>query len=272
MTMVSYAQDGEDVLLRRAFPDERGGFYVDVGANDPVSNSVTKHFYDRGWRGVNVEPIPGLHARLCAARPGDINLNLGLADRTGELTFFESPELPGWSTFSPALAAAYRERRLELREYPIPITTLAHVCSEYVSGPIDFLKVDAEGFEREVLAGADWDRWRPRLVVVEDAWPERWEHLLLDAGYLLAHRSRLNRFYARVEDAHLADALRAPLSPADDFVWHRHAQVLAAMTERFDRGEDFGPSALRAVLWLRRQATRHPVLASACRKVMRAVG
>ena len=269
MTMVSYAQDGEDVLLRRAFPDDRIGCYVDVGANDPVIDSVTKHFYDRGWQGVNVEPISDLCGRLRDARPRDINLNLGLSDREGQLTFFESPDLPGWSTFSPDLAASYRDRRMTLREHQIPVTTLAQVCDEHVQGSIDFLKVDAEGLEREVLSGGDWTRWRPRIVVVEDAWPERWEHLLLDAGYLLAHRSRMNRFYVRVEDGHLADSLRTPLCPRDHFVRHRHAQVLAAMTESFERGEDFGPAALRVALWLRRQAVRHPSLALACRKFMR---
>jgi len=272
MTMVSYAQDGEDVLLRRAFSDDRVGCYVDVGANDPVLDSVTKHFYDRGWQGVNVEPISALCRRLRVARPRDVNLNLGLSDREGQLTFFESPELPGWSTFSPELASSYRDRRMTLHEYQLPVTTLARVCAEHVRGPIDFLKIDTEGFEREVLAGGDWTHWRPKIVVVEDAWPERWEHLLLNAGYLLAHRSRMNRFYARVEEGHLAEALRSPLGPDDDFVRHRHAQVLAAMTDRFDRGEDFGPTALHIALWLRRQATRYPSLASACRKVMRSVG
>jgi FkbM family methyltransferase len=268
MTMVSYAQDGEDVLLRRAFPDGRVGCYVDVGANDPVQDSVTKHFYDRGWRGVNVEPIPALHGRLLEARPRDVNLNLGLSDREGRLLFYEAPERPGWSTFSAGLAASYRDRGLKLREDSIPVTTLARLCEENALGPIDFLKVDVEGFEREVLVGGDWTRWRPRIVVVEDAWPDRWEPFLLEAGYLLAHRSRMNRFYVRVEDGHLAEVFREPLGPADDFVWHRHARVLAAMTERFDRGEDFGPAALRVALWLRREATRHPVLASACRKVL----
>ena len=270
--MVSYAQDGEDVLLRRVFPADRSGFYVDVGANDPIQDSVTKHFSDRGWRGVNVEPIASLCDRLRDARPHDINLNVGLADREGFLTFHESPELPGWSTFSAGLAASYRDRRLELREYHVPVTTLASVCAAHVSGPIDFLKVDAEGFEREVLAGADWSRWRPRVVVVENAWPERWEHLLLDAGYLHALQSRLNRFYVRVEDEHLAELLQAPLGPADDYVRHRHAQLLAELTERFDSGEDFGPATLKVALWLRRQATRHTHLAAVYRQVRRLVG
>jgi FkbM family methyltransferase len=268
MTMISYAQDGEDVLLRRVFPDGSVGRYLDVGANDPVLGSVTKHFYDRGWRGVNVEPIPGLFDRLRADRPRDVNLNLGLSDREGLLTFYESPAIPGWSTFSAGLAASYRDRRIELREHAVPVTTLALVCEEHVGGPIDFLKVDVEGFERQVLAGNDWVRWRPRIVVIEDAWPESWEPLILGAGYLLARRTRMNRYYVRAEDEHLASLLWAPLGPDDDFVRHRHARMLASMTERFDSGEDFGPAALRISLWLRRQAARHPGLASACRKVM----
>ena len=272
MTMISFAQDGEDVLLRRVFPVARSGFYIDVGANDPIQDSVTRHFYDRGWHGVNVEPIAGLCGRLRDARPHDINLNLGLSDRDGQLTFHESPDLPGWSTFSAGLAASYRDRGMELREYQVPVTTLANVCAEHVRGPIDFLKVDAEGLEREVLAGGDWTRWRPRIVVVENAWPEHWEHLLLDSGYLLARQSRMNRFYTRVEDGHLADRLQAPLGPQDDYARHRHAQLLATMTERFESGEDFGPATLKVALWLRRQATRHTRLAAVSRKILRAIG
>ena len=218
---------------------------------------------------MNIEPIPQLHDQLRAARPLDINLNIGVADRAGELTFYEANEIPGWSTFSPKLAASYRDRGIQLQEYPIRVRTLAEICDEHELGPIDFLKVDAEGFEREVLAGADWNRWRPRLVVVEDAWPAQWEHLLLDAGYFLVRQATLNRFYARLEDGHLAETFRAPLGPTDDFIWHRHAQVLSAMTHRFDSGEDFGLASLRVSLWLRRQAIRHPRLASACRKIMR---
>jgi len=272
MTMISYAQDGEDVMLRRVFPEDRTGFYIDIGANDPVINSVTKHFYDRGWRGINVEPISDLCDRLHATRPYDINLNLGVSDRVGQLTFHESPDLPGWSTFSTELARSYRDRRMTLREYPIPVTTLAHICEEHVTGSIDFLKIDAEGFEREILTGNDWTRWRPKVVVVEDAWPDRWEHLLIDAGYVLAHRSKMNRFYTRVEDGPLAERLRPPLGSDDDFVRHRHTQVLVAMNHRFDAGEELSPAALRFALWLRRQAKKHPVLISVCEQVIRSVG
>ena len=78
--MISYAQNREDVLLARVFHDVKAGFYVDVGANDPEHCSVTKHFYDLGWRGINFEP-GRVFEKLAAARPRDINLNVAASDR-----------------------------------------------------------------------------------------------------------------------------------------------------------------------------------------------
>ena len=155
MTMISFAGDQEDVLLARVFRDKVDGFYVDVGANDPVTCSVTKHFYDHGWHGINIEPIPRLHDRLRAARPRDVNLNVGLADRGGQLTFHECPAIDAWSTFSREVADHHRSRGVEVQEYPVPVTTLAEICAQHVRGEIDFLKIDVEGLEREVIAGGD---------------------------------------------------------------------------------------------------------------------
>src|SRR4051812_41620263 len=98
MKFLSYAQNAEDVLLRRAFPHD-DGFYIDAGANDPTFHSVTKALYDLGWSGVNIEPIPELHRRLGVDRPRDVNLWSGVSDQQGELTFFECPTRDGWSTF-----------------------------------------------------------------------------------------------------------------------------------------------------------------------------
>ena len=61
MRFISYAQNNEDVLLWRALGHVRDGFYIDVGANDPVEHSVTKAFYDAGWRGISIEPLPAFH-------------------------------------------------------------------------------------------------------------------------------------------------------------------------------------------------------------------
>jgi hypothetical protein len=108
MTMVSYAQNHEDVLLRRVFPDGTNGFYIDVGANDPVLDSVTKHFYDRGWHGINIEPQSGPYKRLCAERSNDLNLKIGLSNRDATLELSECTAHDGVSTFSPDLVDMWR--------------------------------------------------------------------------------------------------------------------------------------------------------------------
>ncbi|MGH9038853.1 MAG: FkbM family methyltransferase, partial [Acidimicrobiia bacterium] len=101
MTIRSYAQNYEDVLLTRVFPPGLTGFYIDVGANDPVQHSITKRFYDQGWHGINIEPARSPFERLVAARPRDVCLNVGLSDEPGQLSFYELPaESVGGSTFS----------------------------------------------------------------------------------------------------------------------------------------------------------------------------
>jgi FkbM family methyltransferase len=269
MTMISYGQDHEDVMLHRVFPGGVIGYYIDVGANDPVVDSVTKHFYERGWRGINIEPIPEMYERLRADRPRDINLNIGLANRGGRLTFYESPEKPGWSTFSAALAGEYRLGGLELREREIPVTTLARVCEDHLEGPVDFLKVDVEGFEREVLEGADFRRWRPRVVLVENASADRWEPILLGADYLPAACTAINRFYVRSEDRSLVPAFREPVSPRDDFVTYKQVRMIRDLNERTPLRADFGPGTLSLACWLHREAARYPRLRSAYKRLVR---
>ena len=83
MTFISYAQNYEDVMLWRALKHIDKGFYVDVGANDPIIDSVTAAFYERGWRGINIEPMRSYHEHLCAARPLDINFRLPRPTRKG---------------------------------------------------------------------------------------------------------------------------------------------------------------------------------------------
>ncbi len=229
VTMTSYAQNHEDVLLDRVFPRGIPGFYIDIGANDPVRDSVTKHFYDLGWRGVNVEPGTHPFELLSAARERDVNLNVGVSDEPGELTFFEyPPELSGASTFSAEQAARHRDSGFASVERKVPTITLAQLCEEHVTGPIDFLSIDVEGLERQVIAGGDWTRWRPRVVVVEATLPattvpthEEWEPLLLAADYVFAAFDGLNRYYVASEDgsehARLAAVLAVPVNVTDNY-------------------------------------------------------
>ena len=158
--VISYAQNFEDVLLTRVFGDRTSGFYIDIGAMDPVDGSVTKTFYDRGWRGINIEPDVRFHERLAAARTRDINLLMALGESDDVLTFYQFED-QGISTFNVHFRDYFAERGRAWTEAAIPVRTLGDVCREYVREPIDFLKIDAEGWEGPIIRGGDWGRYPP---------------------------------------------------------------------------------------------------------------
>jgi FkbM family methyltransferase len=221
---ISYAQNGEDIRHNRAFPPPSRGFYIEVGAYDPVELSITKLFYDRGWRGISVEPSPTQHAKMTAARPDDKILNLALSDHDGRMTFHESVGV-GLSTLQKEDADRFARDGYKRKSYDVQVRTLASVCDEYVRGPIDFLTVDVEGHEEAVLRGADFSRFRPKVAIVEATQPrsnkpshEGWEPLLLAADYEYVTFDGVSRFYVAKEHHDLAAALAIPPSALDEYV------------------------------------------------------
>jgi FkbM family methyltransferase len=283
MAMISYAQNHEDVLLQRAFPDAKDGFYIDVGANEPIADSVTKHFYERGWHGINIEPGIGPYERLCADRKNDINLNVGLSNCESASELIEFPANPSLSTFSPEMASTWRHLELETIKRTVPVTTLAQVCEVYVDRPIDFLKIDVEGHERDVIEGGDWGRWRPRVVLVEAMWPERWEHLILAADYLFVIFDGLNRYYVRAEDRQLSSALNAPANPRDNYIpahYHFTIEQLKGqlghsqrmndeLSTQLSAYKDLGPTAIDVARRLHCMAARFPRFSRAAKRIAR---
>lgn len=244
MSFISYAQNNEDVLLWRALRHVEGGFYIDVGANGPVEDSVTKAFYDAGWCGINIEPMPLMHQALLEARPRDLNLALAAGAAKGELTLYDIPSVNGWASAEPAVAAAHRADGLEVAELTVPVQTLATICTEHVKGEIHFLKIDVEGFEGEVLRGMDFARWRPWVLVVEATLPnsrvsahEGWEPLVTGQRYRFVWFDGLNRYYVAEEHAELAAAFGVQPNFFDDFVTYRQHEALA--------GVDYLTEALR---------------------------
>jgi FkbM family methyltransferase len=204
--MISYSQNFEDVVLNRVFQDVACGFYVDVGANHPVNDSVTKHFYDEGWSGINVEP-GRIYATLAAGRPRDLNLNLVASDVAGEVSFYEGTA-PGMAGVAATLPESIRRFDGDRRASTKPALPLKDILALHAAGRvIEFLSIDVEGHERAVIAGNDWSRFRPRVLVIESTLPgtptpchENWEDLLLAADYRFAYFDGLNRFYLRAED------------------------------------------------------------------------
>ena len=224
MSFVSYAQNFEDVMLWRALRHVENGFYIDVGANDPAVDSVTKAFYERGWHGINIEPLPSHHRDLEEERPRDINLQCAAGAVNGEIEVWEC-DVRGWATASAGVVAQHTANGHSGAFHKVPVSQLTDICDHHVSGQIHFLKIDVEGFEKSVIDGMDFSRFRPWILVIEATRPnsteeihDEWEGNVLSAGYVLAYTDGLNRFYVAQEHAELLNSLRYPPNVFDGFI------------------------------------------------------
>jgi len=222
-----YSQEGEDWILYSALKHVDKGFYIDVGANDPWDISVTKFFYERGWSGINIEPLVEEYDLLCEDRPRDINLNMGAGNIDGEMKFYvmgtgttcdvDTVNDPEWTT--------YKERE-SLITRTIPVKRLSNIINELVkekNQEIHFCKIDVEGFERNVLEGIDFNRHRPWIMVLESAFPgsnrrlchDKWEDVLATNGYELAFVAGINRYYVDLKASSQYETLKANFNSID---------------------------------------------------------
>ena len=247
MKFVSYAQNFEDVILHRALKDVERGFYIDVGAHDPVFDSVTKAFYELGWRGINIEPIEFFYKKLLRDRPEDRNLQLALSDKVAQQEFFEMTN-SGLSTFDETIALRHeRDFGFGISRYFVPTDTLTNVCHEYLTGNnqnIHFLKIDVEGAEELTLRGLDLKKIRPWIILVESTAPmtqesthQSWEPLIIANKYHFVYFDGLNRFYIADEHPELDDRFLAPPNIFDHFVAGKNHWLLALEIEERKRLE-----------------------------------
>lgn len=198
---ISYAQYNEDVILLALLSDVNNGVYVDIGANYPIEDSVTKLFYKNGWSGINIEPIPYIFEMLKKDRPNDINLNIGISSKEGELDFFENKAMPGHSSFDQSKAKHFNDDKTS--KYKVKIKTLKDVLKANNVKNINFLKIDVEGFEDEVVAGNDWSVYRPEVICIESSDEEAsWEKTLKNNQYKFFINDGLNAYYVAEESWH----------------------------------------------------------------------
>jgi FkbM family methyltransferase len=209
---VSYAQRFEDLYLLRCFGERADGFYIDIGSGHPVYDNVSFAFYLKGWRGITVEPNPWLAQLSRAVRPRDLHVETLVGAAQGEATLHVVREFHGLSTMIPGNAqAALHEFGKASDAIRVPVTTLADICAGRAPPAFEFLKIDVEGAEKDVLVGADLRRYRPKVVVVEalapttlaPAW-EQWEAILTRQGYRYVWFDTLNRYYLAEEAGELA--------------------------------------------------------------------
>lgn len=173
----SWSQEGEDRILFRLFERKTTGFYVDVGAHHPKRFSNTYLFYRRGWKGINIDAMPGSMALFKRMRPRDINLEVGVGVRTETLTYnmFSDPAFNG---FSDNLSQTRDESVMSARligTQLVHVRLLSDILMEHidVNAKIDFMSVDVEGLDLDVLSSNDWSRFRPTILLVEvleDPW------------------------------------------------------------------------------------------------------
>jgi FkbM family methyltransferase len=250
---LSYTQNMEDYHLWLAFGGQRNGTYIDIGAGHPIADNVSFFFYERGWQGLVVEPqrnLVDLHTRL---RPRDISVCALIGTRSGLTDFHVFHPFHGLSTTSEKYANVARSLGAEYQTIQIPMISLAELCKEYAVTTIDFLKIDVEGAEADVLMSGDWDRYRPKAVVVEAITPvsgepswEEWEPFLLAQGYRFALFDTLNRFYVAEEQQQIAARFPAERAPWDSV---RHMYEIGRAPENRNHPEHALTRVLASGFW-----------------------
>ena len=170
----SYSQEGEDMVIRSFFEGMKNykGYYVDVGAHHPYRYSNTLHFYQKGWRGINIEPTPGGIKLFNIFRRKDINLNIGISDKKDKLTFycFNEPALNGFSKEHSEEINTTSKRYKIIKEAIVETYPLADVLDKYLPAgqKIDFLTIDVEGLDLQVLKSNNWEKYKPSYILAED--------------------------------------------------------------------------------------------------------
>jgi FkbM family methyltransferase len=245
--MISYAQNAEDVVLWRALgATQPTGYFIDVGAGHPIFDSVTKAFSLAGWGGIHVEPMHRECELLREDRPSEVVMEVALSRAPGRLTLYEAPmDNRGASTLVADVAEEQIRLGYDFHPVEVEVDTLASVFAR-AAAVVDFLKIDVEGAEEDVIAGGDWDRFHPRVVVVEATKPQTsepshwsWEPNLLAHGYRFALFDGLNRFYAHEDEGdELFDALSKPANVLDGYDPYRYVAELDGAKDYISSLED----------------------------------
>lgn len=202
------SQCGEDLILESLMSNQKNGFYVDVGANHPIKFNNTLLFYKKGWNGINIEPNNSRMWLFNFLRRRDVNLNVGIGKKKSEIDFYVFKEST-LSTFEKTASDEYQKMGHNLKKtIRIQISPLREILETYAKGKeIDILSIDTEGFDMEVLESNDWNKFRPRFLIIEtleyrnDGKGKKLNYLfdpyLEKNGYRIAAETYINTIYEK---------------------------------------------------------------------------
>ncbi|MAN65813.1 MAG: hypothetical protein CME91_04075 [Hyphomonadaceae bacterium] len=235
---VSYAQQFEDVMLWRALKDVSNGAYIDIGANDPVVDSVSLLFYEKGWRGMHVEPMPEFAQRLREAREDEEVLEAAVGESDGEIELYSFGGT-GLTTSIRQHAERHQKDGRAVELIKVPCLPLSKIFERFNRRHVHWLKIDVEGMEGAVLETWGESQIRPWIVVVESTLPnsqspayESWEHELTGRGYSFAYFDGLNRFYVHEDHQDRATAFSLPPNFFDYFSLSEHSPFSGHVAEK----------------------------------------
>jgi hypothetical protein len=228
--MISYAQNFEDVILWRALKHIKTGRYIDIGAWDPVVDSVSMFFYAQGWRGIHVEPNPFYSKKLREARPDEAVIEAAIGDCTAPTTLFVI-ENTGLTTSSEKFRDEHKLKGFTSETIKVPTRTLASIFDEVGEKEIHWLKIDAEGMEENVIRSWGNNPARPWIVVVESTLPSTDIEVsyglneLTALGYTNVYFDALNKFYVHKLHPELLSSFRHGPNVFDDFIRADHNKM-----------------------------------------------
>ena len=191
----SFSEYFEDLILYTALFDAKDKYYIDIGAFDPISVSVTKILYLKGWHGINIEPQSQKIELFKKDRPNDINLEMTVGEKNGIVKLYINDQCTTiHKKYSEGINNAIK----------VKMDTMSNICKQYVpeGTEIDFCKIDVEGGERGVLLGYDFVNYRPKIFCIESTIPKSmvpnhnlWEYILIDNNYTYIFTYGVNRYY-----------------------------------------------------------------------------
>lgn len=195
-----YSQFAEDVSVIRHFPKHHKGFFVDVGCFHPVKYNNTYRLYKKGWRGVNIDIDSIKISGFNILRPGDVNVACAVSNQSGTLSYWSN----GFYSLTITLDENFAKGKSGYQKKTVKADTLTNIldATKYKGQKIDFLTVDAEGHDFQVLTSLDFERYQPELIAVEthqerleDVQKEETFKFLSDKGYSLVNWAGLTLLF-----------------------------------------------------------------------------